>query len=72
MVPPPFFSSLITPYARYYVNFGASLSFIAFSVAVARSLDTITDPLMGWISDNTRLRFGRRRPYMVRAGEGGV
>jgi glycoside/pentoside/hexuronide:cation symporter, GPH family len=26
--------------------------------------DAITDPVMGWISDNTRTRWGRRRPYL--------
>jgi GPH family glycoside/pentoside/hexuronide:cation symporter len=25
----------------------------------------VTDPLMGWVSDNTRSRFGRRRPWLL-------
>jgi GPH family glycoside/pentoside/hexuronide:cation symporter len=29
-----------------------------------RITDTITDPLMGFISDGTRSRWGRRRPYI--------
>lgn len=29
-----------------------------------RVFDAITDPIMGYISDNTRSRFGRRRPYI--------
>ncbi len=29
-----------------------------------RIVDAITDPLMGHISDNTRTRWGRRRPYI--------
>ncbi len=31
---------------------------------IFRIWDALIDPLMGWISDNTRTRFGRRRPYM--------
>ncbi len=33
-------------------------------IMIFRIYDAFTDPLMGWISDNTRTRFGRRRPYM--------
>lgn len=29
-----------------------------------RLFDAVTDPIMGFISDNTRSRFGRRRPYI--------
>lgn len=29
-----------------------------------RIFDAITDPIMGYISDNTTSRFGRRRPYI--------
>lgn len=33
-------------------------------IMIFRIWDSFTDPLMGWISDNTRTRFGRRRPWM--------
>ena len=29
-----------------------------------RIFDALTDPIMGFISDNTNSRFGRRRPYI--------
>ncbi|MBT8131081.1 MAG: MFS transporter [Gammaproteobacteria bacterium] len=31
---------------------------------VPRLVDALTDPFMGFISDNTRSRWGRRRPYI--------
>jgi GPH family glycoside/pentoside/hexuronide:cation symporter len=37
----------------------------ATALAIPRFIDAITDPLIGNISDNTRSRWGRRRPYMV-------
>jgi len=41
------------------------LGVIALVKALARSLDAITDPLMGWASDRTRSRWGRRRPWIA-------
>lgn len=58
----------------------ASLSIFAFFLITAfgidpflaglltglpRIFDAITDPIMGFITDNTKSRFGRRRPYIV-------
>jgi len=33
-------------------------------MALPRLLDALTDPLMGYISDHARLRWGRRRPFI--------
>ncbi len=41
------------------------LGYIAMAVAFARAFDAITDPLMGWITDRTKTRWGRRRPWMM-------
>jgi GPH family glycoside/pentoside/hexuronide:cation symporter len=32
---------------------------------VAKAWDAVTDPLMGWITDHTRSRHGRRRPWLL-------
>src|SRR5476651_2681723 len=31
---------------------------------IPRLLDAFTDPLIGYVSDNSRNRYGRRRPFM--------
>ncbi len=35
---------------------------------ISKAWDAISDPLMGAISDNTRTRIGRRRPYLILGG----
>jgi GPH family glycoside/pentoside/hexuronide:cation symporter len=34
-------------------------------VAIGKIWDAVTDPVVGYISDRTETRFGRRRPYML-------
>jgi GPH family glycoside/pentoside/hexuronide:cation symporter len=41
------------------------LGLIALVKAVARALDALTDPLMGWATDSTRTRWGRRKPWIL-------
>jgi len=44
--------------------FGMNPALVGLLAALPRLTDAITDPLMGYISDNTRSRWGRRRPYI--------
>ncbi len=37
---------------------------VGFLGMLPRLMDAFTDPIMGYLSDNTRSRWGRRRPYI--------
>ncbi len=43
----------------------APLGMIALATAMARAFDALTDPVVGWASDRTRSRFGRRKPWIA-------
>ena len=54
----------------YLMNFATDFLAIApatvgFIFGISRLWDAISDPLIGHLSDNTRTRFGRRRPWLV-------
>jgi GPH family glycoside/pentoside/hexuronide:cation symporter len=52
----------------YLVNFAKVEPFVAGALLFgAKLLDVFTDPPMGIISDRTRSKLGRRRPYMLGA-----
>jgi len=46
------------------LGLGMSPALVGLLGALPRLTDAITDPLMGYASDNTRSRWGRRRPYI--------
>ncbi len=46
------------------LGLGMNPALVGLLGALPRIADAITDPLMGYISDNTRSRWGRRRPYI--------
>ena len=46
------------------VGLGMNPALVGALQAIPRFTDALTDPVMGYVSDNTRSRFGRRRPYI--------
>jgi GPH family glycoside/pentoside/hexuronide:cation symporter len=46
------------------LGLGMNPALVGLLGALPRLTDAITDPLMGYISDNTTSRWGRRRPYI--------
>ncbi len=55
--------SVFTPV--FNIGLGMNPALLGLVMAVWRAFDAIIDPVMGNISDNTRTRWGRRRPYIV-------
>lgn len=49
-------------------SLGISAASASTVMMVSKIWDAITDPVMGHISDNTRSKYGRRKPYMVVGG----
>jgi len=46
------------------VGLGIDPALVGTLQAIPRLTDALTDPVMGYVSDKTRSRFGRRRPYI--------
>jgi GPH family glycoside/pentoside/hexuronide:cation symporter len=44
---------------------GLNPALAALSVFIGRTADYVNDPVMGYISDRTRSRWGRRRPFIM-------
>lgn len=55
-------------YQVFNIYLGVAPWLIGVALFLNRVFDAVTDPLFGWLSDNTRTRWGRRRPYLLVAG----
>jgi GPH family glycoside/pentoside/hexuronide:cation symporter len=63
-------SMILISVAIYLPNFytdqlGVTAAMLSWVFLAGRVWDAVTDPLMGHISDRTRTRWGRRRPYFL-------
>lgn len=63
-------SSITQALAGYFLFFyvevlGLAVGLAAFVNAVYAIWDAVNDPLAGYLSDNTRSRWGRRRPWLL-------
>lgn len=50
------------------ISLGLSAFWLGVIMIFPRLWDAISDPVMGHLSDNTRTRWGRRRPYILIGG----
>jgi GPH family glycoside/pentoside/hexuronide:cation symporter len=50
------------------MGFGLDSVLIGWAMTIPRFFDMISDPLVGNMSDNSRSRFGRRRPFILVGG----
>jgi GPH family glycoside/pentoside/hexuronide:cation symporter len=51
---------------KFYTDVvGVSATAMGILILIARLADAVSDPLVGVLSDRTRTRFGRRRPYIA-------
>jgi GPH family glycoside/pentoside/hexuronide:cation symporter len=52
----------------YNIGLNVAPGLISTVLGLKIAVDAVSDALFGWFSDNTRTRFGRRRPYMLVGG----
>lgn len=53
---------------KYMESLGIALKIATLIFMLAKLWDAISDPIMGFITDNTRSKYGRRKPYLLIGG----
>lgn len=59
-------AGLLAPFMTNFLGIGAGT--VAILLLASKLYDMVTDPLMGVVSDRTKSRWGRRRPYLLIGG----
>lgn len=59
--------SSVSVWYQYYLTdvVGMMVLLAGAAVTVGRLWDALTDPIMGWITDHTKSRWGKRLPYLL-------
>ena len=55
-------------FAVFNIYLGVSPWLVGLALTLIRLYDAISDPFVGWISDNVRTKYGRRRPFILVSG----
>jgi len=55
-------------FAVFNIYLGVEPWLVGLALTLIRVFDAIVDPLVGWLSDNLRSKYGRRRPFILIAG----
>lgn len=57
------YSSMVYPVFNIFLMVSPVL--VGWVMMITRLVDAVSDPFFGWLSDNTRSKWGRRRPYIL-------
>jgi len=65
-ISPTIKNNLFIFFLFYYYNqvLGLEAYLVSFALALSLVVDAVTDPLLGYISDHTNSRWGRRHPFI--------
>jgi GPH family glycoside/pentoside/hexuronide:cation symporter len=57
------YPTMVWPVFNIFLHVSPTL--VSLALMINRLVDAISDPFFGWLSDNTRTKYGRRRPYIL-------